>query len=384
MKTYNIGIIGYGGFGQFLHNSWKNLDKVRVTAVADEIPERNPGGKIKFYDRWQDLIEDKNLDIISIVTPPNSHSQIACAAMEAGKHILVEKPIATSIEEGRKILAVREKMGRVGTVNFMLRFNPLVGILGRLTADGIFGELRHANVENYAQDEGLPPEHWFWDHELAGGILIEHAVHFIDLVHSLTEQEFKRVYGLKHNRNPRQEDQVLAAVEYDGGLIATHYHAFSRPGFFENTSVRLVYDLAQIDIEGWIPLTGRISVLVSSDSKKKVMELPNFKIEQLVGVDQVGDDSRPEGWGSALQSVGKLDRRKVRSGGVEYEVEQMLVGWFDVGRPKQEVYADCVRGMMSDMVKKIENPDHKLRVTLEDGLSSLEIACLATDVSRQK
>ncbi|MHC4675278.1 MAG: Gfo/Idh/MocA family protein [Planctomycetota bacterium] len=382
MKVYKIGIIGYGGFGQFLHNSWDQLDNVWVTAVADEIAERNPGGEVKFYGRWQDLVGDGGLDIVSIVTPPSSHGELACAAMEAGKHVLVEKPLATTIEDGRRIIEVRDKTGKVGTVNFMLRFNPLVKMLGSLTTEGVFGQLRHADVENYAQDEGLGVDHWFWDREVAGGILIEHAVHFIDLVHSLTDQKFKSVGGMVYNRNPQQEDQVLASVLYEGGLMATHYHSFSRPGFFENTSIRLVYDLAQIDIEGWIPLTGRISVLVNRGSKEKILELPNFKIEQLVGVDQVGDESRPEGWGSDLGSMGPADRRKVRSGGIEYEVEQLLAGTFAVGRPKQEVYADCVRAMMTDITRKIENPEHKLRVRLEDGLSSLEVACLATEKGR--
>jgi len=383
MRIYKIGIIGYGGFGQFLRHSWESLDHVCVTAVADEIASRNPGD-IKFYNRWEDLIQDGELDIVSIATPPNTHAPMARAAMRAGRNVLVEKPMATTVEAAWEMLAVRDRSHRVATVNYMLRFDPLVELLGRLTAKGIWGQLRHVDVQNYAQDEGLPPSHWFWDHEVSGGILIEHAVHFIDLVHSLTSQKVKTVKGMVHNRNPLQEDRVLATVHYENGLIATHYHAFSRPGYFENTSIRLVYDLAQIDLEGWIPMNGRIRALVNAQSAEHLVQLPNFKIEQLVDVDKVADVSRVEGWGLVSTHPEEADRRNIRSGGIEYQVDQLLVGRFDLGHSKQHIYTECVKAMISDIIMKIENPGHQLRVTLEDGLSSLDVACRATESGRHE
>jgi len=73
---------------------------------------------------------------------------------------------------------------------------------------------------------------------------------------------------------------------------------------------------------------------------------------------------------------------KVRSGGIEYDVEESIEGKFHIEKDKQDVYSDCVRAMLSDFICKMENPKHHLRVKLEDGLSSLEIAQLATEFGR--
>jgi len=354
------------------------MDDVRVAAVADEIVTQKPPPPVRFYNRWQDLLEDNDIDIVSIATPPNTHAQIACGALKAGKNVLIEKPIATNIEDGRSIVELCSKTGQIATVDYMLRFNPIVEALGALSREKVFGELRHVNVENYAQDQGLPLEHWFWDRRISGGILIEHAVHFIDFVHSLTSQRYRAVEGLGHNRNDRQEDQVLACVLYEAGLIATHYHSFARPGFFEDTSIRLNYDLAQIDIRGWIPLSGRLAALLNSETKDRLCQLPGLKIGQATSVQDLEDVSRPKGWGNTEPQPDHHSRAKVRSGGVEYNVEEMIVATFDVGKPKHEVYTSCVQAILGDLIAACENRTHRLRVTIEDGLSSLEIAHLAT------
>jgi predicted dehydrogenase len=379
MKTYNVGIIGYGGFGEFLKNSWEKLDNVKVTAVADQVADRNPGGGIKFYNRWQDLLEDGQVDIVSVATPPKSHADIGCAAMEAGKCVLIEKPMATTLDDARRIIETRDRTGVAASVDYMLRFNPICEMLAIFGRENVLGQLRHVNVENYAQDEGLPASHWFWDSDMSGGILIEHAVHFIDLVHSLTEQRHVHVTGFCHKRNDKQEDQVLACAHYDGGLIATHYHWFARPGFFEDTSIRFNYDLGQIDLEGWIPLAGTVSAMVNSQTKERLMELPGLKGNHICSVDEVKDMSRPEGWGNVNTTGSK---QKVRCGGIEYDVEAVVEDRFEIGKSKQQVYSDCLRGILNDLICKIENPDYRMRVRLEEGLSSLEVAWLATEFGR--
>lgn len=376
MDRFRIGIIGYGGFGQFLHRSWDGLDGVQVVAVADELEAQNPGPPMRFFSRWEELVADPDIDVVSIVTPPGSHADIACRAMEEGKHVLVEKPLAISLPDARRIIATRDETGQVATVNFMLRFNPVMDSLWQMGQDGVFGVLRRVVVENYAQDEGLPPEHWFWDREVSGGILVEHAVHFLDLIDSLTAARHLRVAGAAFRRETGQEDRVMATVLYDDGLMATHYHAFARPGIFEHTSIRLVYDLAQIEVDGWIPLKGRITALVNGDTEPRLASLPGFRMLHWSPASSADDDSRPEGWGLAEKGKeGPVVR--VRSGGVAYDVEALVEGTFDLGQPKGEVYTACLRALMSDLLAKVRDPGHTLRVTLEDGLSALETALAA-------
>jgi len=382
MTAHKVGIIGYGGFGKFLHNAWQKLEQIKVIAIADAIASRKPEGDIKFYTRWQDLVQNKNIEIVAVVTPPSTHAEIACAALQAGKHIFLEKPIAITIDDAKKIICTRDETSNKAVINYMMRFNPIIESLGLLARAGVFGELRRVDVENYAQDSSLPAEHWFWNIDISGGILIEHGVHFIDIVHSLTNAKYTSVNGLVSSHYIQNENQVLANVLYDNGVIATHYHSFSRPGFFEDTSIRLSFDLAQIAIHGWIPLTGEIRALVNDLTTGKIKLLPGLKIEQKIPLDQIDDISRPEGWGENVQNTGEQLPHKIRSGGVMYDVDRMIKGTFQISKTKAQVYSDCVRSVMLDLVHSLEESTHKLRANLEDGLISLEVAFLATKDGR--
>ncbi len=378
MTPHRIGIIGYGGFGQFLHHVWGALDRVQVAAVADTDPARNPGSPVRFYRQWEELAADPDVEIIIIATPPSTHADMACEAMRQGKHVLIEKPMAVSLEDARRIMDLRDKTGLVAGIDYMLRFNPLVEVLAAITHGGVLGELRRAVVENYAQDEILPPGHWFWDRELSGGILVEHGVHFFDLVNGLTPATPKRVSGMTHGRNDSQEDQVLATVVYDNGLMATHYHAFSRPGFFEHTSIRLVYDLAQVDLQGWIPLAGQITALVNETTAKLLYDLPGFQEKEKIAIKDVPDHSRPEGWGERPPVLSDSGEPVIISGGHGYPVDTYVTGTFAAAGTKGEIYAASLQGLLSDVIRKVENPKHSLRVGLEEGLASLELALEAT------
>jgi hypothetical protein len=297
--------------------------------------------------------------------------------MEAGKHVLIEKPLAINLADARKIIAVRDRTNSIAAIDFIMRFNPLLQAIQDLSWQNVFGILRRVDVENYAQDEQLPMTHWFWDREQSGGILIEHGVHFIDLVHFLAPANHLTVNGLKFDRSPNQEDRIMANVLYEGGLMATHYHAFSRPGFFEATKIKLSYDLADIELFGWIPLRAEINVLVNSRTRKALEASPFFEIGRSVAVEQAADQSRPAGWGASVIQIDS-NRHFVRSGGIEYEVDEMISCTMDIKQSKEAVYAHCVQESLLDVLKKVNDPDHRLSAPLEVGMDSLDIAIQAT------
>lgn len=394
MQPLSVGLVGYGGFGAFLHHAWNGTGGVAVRAVADADPSRRPAD-VRFYTRWQDLVADAGVDLVAIATPPASHAEIACAAMEAGKHVLVEKPLATTHADALRIRDARDRTGRVAAVDYMMRFNPVVEALHAWARSGCFGRLRRVVVENYAQDESLGPGHWFWDPAASGGILVEHAVHFIDVVHGCTAARPVRVDGIALRRGTGQEDRVMATVVYEDGLVASHFHAFSRPGFFEQTTQRFVFDLAQVDVEGWIPLSGRVSALVASGTETSGTEtsgteasgteselnrLPGFTPARRAGLDALPDVSRPEGWGD----VPRGDRRLIRSGGEPYTVDALVEGTFAVPTSKSVAYADALRALMRDVAAAVRAPSHRLRAGLEEGLSSLSVALAATEAAHAR
>lgn len=207
-------------------------------------------------------------------------------------------------------------------------------------------------------------------------------MHFIDLVHFFAPVKLLAVNGLKHNRNLQQEDQIMANALYEGGLIATHYHSFARPGFFETTKIKLAYDLADLELSGWIPLGGTLKALVNPHTKQALLASPFFELADATPIENASDESRPKGWGISGEP-GESNKRGVRSGGILYEVNEIVVGKFQMGQSKADVYADCVRASLLDVLMKIENPAHELSASLETGLASLEVAVRATESARQ-
>lgn len=378
-NKYKLGIIGFGGFGNFLYNAWSALDRVEIVSVADSRSQTLPSGKLRFYDNWKHLISDERIAIIAIATPPSSHAEIACAAMEAGKHVIIEKPIALSIADAREIISIRDKTDMRATVDYMLRFNPIVDVLTEWNKSLPFGTLRRVVVENYAQDESLNAEHWFWDKKISGGIFIEHGTHFFDLISHISGSEPQQVTGTGTNRNSKQADRALANVKYKNGLLATFYHSFARPGIFEDTSIRLIYDLAQIEINGWIPLSGKINALVNDSSIEELTNIPNLSIIERQPIREIKDESRPKGWGSVVtKKSGNSD--KIKSGGIEYEVREMIKATFKLSENKTEVYSGSLKKLLLDFIQSIDDPRHRQAVTLEDGINSLGTAILASSV----
>ncbi|RZM30163.1 MAG: hypothetical protein EOO88_01920 [Pedobacter sp.] len=371
MKTYKIGIIGYGGFGKFLHYWWNRMDLVSVVAISTGPQDHNDYPGVKKYESWDDLLLDQDIDIVSIATPPASHVKMACRALRAGKHVMLEKPVALGLEEAEELLATQLGTGKVVMVDHMLRYNPIVDAFVALGKSEFFGKLRHAEVTNYAQDNGLPIDHWFWDRTVSGGIFVEHGVHFFDIINALSSQKVKKVHGISHFRNAQQQDQVAAMVLYDDGLMANHYHSFSGPGFFERTSIRLMYDLAKVEIHGWIPLSGTMQVLVDGNAMEELQMIPGLRIKGQEDVAGISDVSRPTGWGDHDTVAA------IMCGGISYGANKMISADFGLAQEKSAVYGKCVQDILADMILKIENPSHVTKVSLQDALESLSTALQA-------
>ena len=374
-KKYKLGIIGFGGFGKFLYQAWSTLDSIEIAAVADLIHQETNIPTIKFYEKWEDLLANDEIEIVSIATPPSTHAEIACAAMKSGKNVIIEKPLALSVEDARKIISTRDETNVKATVDYMMRFNPIVEVLAGWKENRPFGKLNRVVVENYAQDEALPQDHWFWDRSLSGGILVEHGVHFFDLINFISGSEVKKVQGWQSERNEHMVDKVFANLEYENGLLASFYHSFSRPGIFEDTSIRLSYDLAQIELNGWIPLRGEVTALLNDNTFEDLKKLPGIRITEKQPIENIKDDSRPEGWRDI--NIGKK-KGVVQSGGIEYRVEFLVSALFELDKNKSEIYKDSLRELIADFISVIEGDDKNKTLSLEDGLKSLETAILAS------
>lgn len=366
---FRIGLIGFGGFGPFLRQAWEGLAGVRVVAIADQDPTRAPGDAA-FYATASALLNDAAIDLAAIALPPAYHADVACAALTLGLPVLIEKPVATSLRDVDRIAVAQAESGQVATVDFMLRFNPIVEAMTAWSHDQPFGPLQRVTLENYAQDEQLGPDHWFWKPEISGGILIEHAVHFIDVVRACTEASIRSTKGYGLRRDDGRMDRMGLTVLFEDGVVMSQYHAFNRPGFFEETTLRFVFERAQVDVQGWIPLQGRVSALLTPSTAEVVERLPGFAANRYQPIREVADQSRPAGWGSGS--------RTLSAPAAEAAPTHLLEGSFALPRTKTEAYTNALQRLLLDVRTGISDPEHALRVTLDHGRASLAIALEAS------
>ena len=149
----------------------------------------------------------------------------------------------------------------------MQRYNPLFEMISQLVSRKLLGELLHGYFENYASDENLPPEHWFWDREKSGGIFIEHGVHFFDLFAGWLGPG--EVVAAQASRRPGTniEDQVQCTVRY-GNAHVDFYHGFHQPGRLDRQELRLVFEQGDVLLSGWVPTYARVHAIADESQTR--------------------------------------------------------------------------------------------------------------------
>ena len=162
------------------------MEEVVCVAVADDQLDlaRKTGDAFQVHAcaSPRELLDRTDIDIVHLATPPFTHAALATAALEAGFHVLCEKPLATTLPDAERLVRLAAECGRVLAVNLIMRYNPLCQAVKGLVESQVLGNPLHAVLINAAQDETLGADHWFWDQEKSGGIFIEHGVHFFDPV----------------------------------------------------------------------------------------------------------------------------------------------------------------------------------------------------------
>ncbi len=189
-KKIRVGIIGCGGISKGSHMSaYEKLGKrVEVAALCDIIVERAENARdtrfpsADVYKDYKDLLKDESIDYVDICTPNYLHSIIAVDALNAGKHVLCEKPDAVSVEEAMKMKNASEKNGKKLMVIRNNRFFGTSAEAKKAIANGDFGQI-YAGRCGWVRRRGIPGKGgWFTTKEQSGGgPLIDLGVHMIDL-----------------------------------------------------------------------------------------------------------------------------------------------------------------------------------------------------------
>lgn len=188
-KILKVGVIGCGGiaFGKHLPALHK-LSAVKLVAFCDIDKSRAEQAKAEFgtkdsvvYQDYQDMLERAELDVVHVCTPNNSHAEITIAALEAGAHVMCEKPMAKTSEEAESMLAAAQRTGKKLTIGYQGRFRADSQHLHQLCRRGDLGEIYYARALAIRR-RAVPTWGVFLDKEKqGGGPLIDIGTHALDL-----------------------------------------------------------------------------------------------------------------------------------------------------------------------------------------------------------
>ena len=349
--TLRLGMVGAGGFATVLAEAVESLPSVSWRSVTDARPESAlrlaTALDARVSGSWREVLADEAVDAVVVATPPSTHAAIAGAALEAGKHVFCEKPLAVTDAEAADLVATVERTGRVLVVDHVLRYNPLLRALTRLRG-ALLGPVQRFCFENDASDEDLDADHWFWDESRSGGIFVEHGVHFFDAASMLIDREPSSVQAVAARRPGGQVDLVSATVAHGDGALATHTHSFTHARRCERQLMRLACGAAEVRVEGWIPVHADIDGWTDDDGLRVAESLPD-RVEELLHVDgfTLGDlagisvVTRPDAGPTAAR--GRGHRLEVPH---HVRIELTLGGH----GAKPETYRQSLRAAMTDLV----------------------------------
>ena len=152
----NIGVIGAGGFARFATQAFTKVPGIKVVAVMDvnksAAQQMAAELGLRVYDEFEQLLRDKNIDLIYIATPPFLHYAQSKMALLAGKHVICEKPAALKTREAEELAALARSSQLLYVVNLMQRYNPLYQTVKKIVQENILGNFLHGFFENYASD----------------------------------------------------------------------------------------------------------------------------------------------------------------------------------------------------------------------------------------
>lgn len=238
MNKVRIGVIGTGMVTQARHlpelKANKNVELIAIASMTSQkaslIGENYEIQNIYSGDcGWQDLIANKHIDGVVISVPNYLHAVMTCAALRAKKHVLIEKPIAASLEEADKMIRAARENNSILMVAHNQRFIPYFKITKELIEKNTLGRvnmvhmvLGHAGPENWVPKCWSERSNWFFDPEKAGGgAFLDIGIHASDLLLWLVGNKVSRVQGFIQTRKREHlEDGAICSIEFEDGTLA--------------------------------------------------------------------------------------------------------------------------------------------------------------------
>lgn len=210
-----VALIGLGMMGRNHLRVLSDLDGVELAAVCDEnadlVRSVTRKDSIAGYHSWSEMLDRERLDAAVVAVPTRFHLEAGLAAVEHGLHVLVEKPIASGLEEGRRLVEAAKAAGRKLAVGHIERFNPAVRELERRLTAGDVGRI----FQIQARRQGPFPARI-----RDVGVVIDLATHDLDVMYRLAGSEVQHLYAETERRiHTDHEDILNALLKFDGGML---------------------------------------------------------------------------------------------------------------------------------------------------------------------
>lgn len=245
-KKMKVGIVGCGGIAMGKHlPAMKKTEKFEIAAFCDLIVERAEKAKEEYgtadarvYTDYKELLNEE-LDAVYVLTPNSEHAPITVAALEAGKHVMCEKPMAKTYEEAKQMVETAERTGKILTIGYQNRYRPDSEYLKRACEHGDLGEIYYAKAHALRR-RAVPTWGVFLDAEKqGGGPLIDIGTHALDLTlwmmdnyepASVTGSVFRKLADQKETGNafgdwdPNEftvEDSAFGFIKMKNGATIT-------------------------------------------------------------------------------------------------------------------------------------------------------------------
>lgn len=251
----NIAVVGCGAWGQNHVRTAHELGA--LYAVSDYDPQRTQDFAQKYNVRgltFEDVLKDDGIAGIILATPAPLHARMALAALAAGKDVLVEKPIALSIDDAQSMVNAADKAGRVLMVGHVLQYHPAFIALKDLIAKGTLGNLRHIASNRLNFGRVRTEENVFWSF----------APHDVSMILSLAGREPVAVNAQYFNGLAQSDIASTAIVQFDfGGGLGGHIHASWLNPFKEQKLV-VVGDAAMAVFDDTLPMAQKLALYKNS------------------------------------------------------------------------------------------------------------------------
>lgn len=226
MGKLGVGIIGCGWVAEEYIKAFCNDDRSEVRALVSR-SRKTPDA---YRDQYgldclitpdhAEMLARKDIDIVVVSTPHDRHTEYVVAAAEAGKHAIIEKPVALSIEEVRRQQDAVQRAGVKTVVSFVLRWNPLLITVDQLIRDGTFGNIFMIEVD-YFHRIWIGPDHWLGTAKQGGTSMLAAGCHAVDALRWFARSEAVEVsaYGVKTENPIEYSGTTTAVVKFADGKV---------------------------------------------------------------------------------------------------------------------------------------------------------------------